>query len=416
MNVSTWLGDPRGWSPARLIHRQTYIDLVRSYLDDYGSQRQLARALGLSEPYVSYLLEPVRALDGPRDEHWSVQLSAAGYQVAEAFKYVKTPSEARARQIADLLCQDRDRRDALLEEVRQARRADRPPQFRHLISAGQANAALRVIGDVHQGALYGTTEAETASSYARVWELARDLPAAIDRGHAPAEFAQALMFLHDTAQALGRPDLALSSARQAIGGLPTPEGRRVGEVHTPVTRLRVNALLAEAVSLNTLGLHQSALLTVTYARILPGLDDEPGIWLRSFLEQELTAMASQPRVSRYQADAIADQALGLVPDDPVLQAGITRRLLDIYLSRMTSRIARRADRLADDLRSASTDGTMSPLRRVQVLRTLARYHQRRLADQATAEGLIGNCLHIVTEACLIQERRQLVREFGRRLS
>src|SRR5215469_10389159 len=39
-------GDSRGWSPERLIHRQTYIDLIRAYLADYGTQRDLARALG----------------------------------------------------------------------------------------------------------------------------------------------------------------------------------------------------------------------------------------------------------------------------------------------------------------------------------------------------------------------------------
>ena len=170
MSASAQRGDSRGWSPDRLIHRQTYIDLIRSYLADYGSQRNLARALGLSEPYVSYLLEPARRSHGLRHEHWSVQLSAAGYQVAETFTYVKTPSEARAHQIAALLGRDRDRREALIEEVRQARRAHLPPQFGQPISASQASAALRVIGDVHQAALYGTTEAETASSYARVWE------------------------------------------------------------------------------------------------------------------------------------------------------------------------------------------------------------------------------------------------------
>jgi hypothetical protein len=411
MNAPARCDDPRGWSPERLIHRQTYIDLIRSYLVDYGSQRNLARALGLSEPYVSYLLEHARRAGTGQHEHWSVLLTAAGYEVAEAFKYVKTPSEARAQQIAGLLGCDRDRREALLAEVRLARRPLNPSQFARPMSASQANAALRVIGDTHQAALYSTAETETASSYARVWDLARDLPASIDPGRDPAEFAQALMFLHDTAQALGRPDLALGFARQAIGALSLPAGS--AREPAQVTRLRMNALLAETVSLNTLGLHRSALLSAAHAQTLPGLLEEPGTWLRSFLEQRLTAMSRQPRASLYEAEAGADQALGLVCDDHVLQAGITRRLLDVYLTRLTGRASRRADQLAADLRHVGrTDAIMSPMRRAQILRTLARYHQQRTADHAATEQLVGDCLRITTEANLVHQRAELVREFA----
>jgi hypothetical protein len=411
MNSPARRDDPLGWSPERLIHRQTYIDLIRSYLADYGSQRNLARALGLSEPYLSYLLEPVRRADRGQREHWSALLSAAGYEAAEAFKYVKTPSEARAQQIAGLLGCDSDRREALLEEVRLARRARRPPRFAQPMPDSQATAALRVIGDIHQTALYSTAELQTASSYARVWELAQGLPASIDPACNPAEFAQVLMFLHDTAQALGRADLALGFARRAIGALPVPPGAT--REPAPVTRLRVNALLAEAVSLNTLGLHRFALLSVAYAQSLPGLGEEPATWQRSLHEQRLTAMAWQPRVSRYEADAVADQARSLVPGDLVLQAGITRRLLDVYLARLAGRASRRADQLADELQEVSPTGAaISPMRRAQILRTLARYHQQRKTSQDTTEQLISECLRITTEANLIHERAELIREFA----
>lgn len=60
---------PPAWDPQRLIHRQTYIDLIRAYLRDYGSQHDLARALGLSEAYASYLLAPLRLGDDRRPAH-----------------------------------------------------------------------------------------------------------------------------------------------------------------------------------------------------------------------------------------------------------------------------------------------------------------------------------------------------------
>lgn len=233
----------RSWDLDRLMHRQTYIDLIRAYLVDYGSQRDLARALGFSEAYASYLLEPLRLAGGGRPAgHWSV-LCAAGREVAEAFKYVKTPAEVRARQIAEQLLTDADRRDVLQYHINMARRAARSPPDSPAMSAGAARAALDVVGEIHQAALYDPAEPVTADSYVRVWELARDLPAQIDPRLNPADHAQALMYLHDTAQVLGRPDLALGFVRQAIRVLPAGRPRDAGS--PTVVRLRVNAIFAE---------------------------------------------------------------------------------------------------------------------------------------------------------------------------
>ncbi|MGH3190089.1 MAG: hypothetical protein ACRDOL_23050 [Streptosporangiaceae bacterium] len=391
------------------MHRQTYIDLIRAYLIDYGSQRDLSRALGLSEAYASYLLEPLRlASDRRQAEHWSVPLCAAGYEVAEAFKYVKTPTEVRARQIAEQLLTDGDRRDVLRYHISMARRRALPSLDSPAMSASTARAALEMIGEIHQASLYDPTEQVTASSYARVWEKARDLPALIDPRFNPTEYAQALLYLHDTAQVLGRPDLALGFARQAIRALPAAQPGLAGS--PGVVRLRINAIFAEIVTLNTLRLHRDALLASEHAESLPGFGDEPQTWLRSFLEQRLTSMTGVPRASVYLAESTADRAAVLIPGDWIAQASVTRRLMDVYLSRITARRIRKAGRLADDLHCAvPRDSGMSPLRRTQILRSLITYH-RRIADTQTAADLIAECLQVATEANLIHQRDELVRE------
>jgi len=391
------------------MHRQTYIDLIRAYLVDYGSQRDLARALGLSEAYASYLLEPLRLANGPRQaEHWSVLLYAAGHEVAEAFKYVKTPAEVRARQIADQLLTDAARRDVLLYHISMAGRVAKPAPSSPAMSASEARAVLKIVGETHHAALYDPAETVTAASYARVWEQARDLPALIDPRLNPVEHAQALMFLHDTAQVLGRPDLALGFARRAICVLP---GARPGNVGSAtVVRLRINAIFAEIVTLNTLGLRRDALWASERAESLPGFGEEPQIWLRSFLEQRLASMTGLPRTSLYLAESTADRAAGLIPGNWIAQAGVSQRLMGIYLSRLTARSTRKAGRLANDLHAAVTrDSGMPPLRRTQILRTLITYH-RRIADTLTAADLIAECLQVTTEANLIHQRDELVRE------
>lgn len=57
----------------RAFHRQMYVDLIRAYLRDYGSQKDLARAMRVSEAYVSFLIEPLRQPDSVRrSPHLSV--------------------------------------------------------------------------------------------------------------------------------------------------------------------------------------------------------------------------------------------------------------------------------------------------------------------------------------------------------
>jgi hypothetical protein len=401
-------GKARGRDLDRVMHRQTYIDLIRAYLADYGSQRDLARALGFSEAYASYLLEPPRLTGDSREApHWSTVLAAAGYEIAEAFKYVKTPAESRARQIADQLLTDADRREVLLYHVSMARKpAELPPDPRTM-SASEARQALHIVGETHQAALNDPAAPVTAASYRRVWQHGRDLPARIDPDLYPAEHAQALMFLHDTAQVLGRADLALGFARRALRVLPCDRPRNHGS--PAVVRLRINAIFAEIVTLNTLGLRADALRASMYAQSLPGFGDEPQTWLRSFLEQRLTSMAGMPRSSIYLAESTAGHAQSLVPGHPIMAASVSRRLMDIYLSRPTGRNARRANQLVDELHRAVRDPGISPLRRAQTLRTLIRYHHG-IADTSTATGLITEFLNVSTEANLIHQRDELIRE------
>jgi hypothetical protein len=402
---------PPAWDPERLIHRQTYIDLIRAYLRDYGSQHDLARALGLSEAYASYLLAPLRLGADRRPAHWADLLTANGAEVAEAFKFAKTPSRIRARQIADLLCTDAERRQVLLHHIALASRPSRFPAGDGVpLPDPEASAAIGALAGLHHSALHDSRPEMTAVTYARVWHEARSLSAAIDPRHNPVGCAQVLMFLHDSAQVLGRADIALGYARKAIGILPS---NRTGAASSadPVP-LHINARFAEVVSLNTLGLRNEARVAIACAEPLRGYRHEPETWLRSFLEEQLNSITGFPRASIYDAERTADMALHLVPDDAILQAGVTRRLMDIYLTRLTARNQRKAERLADRLRPFVTPGSaVSPLRRAQLLRTLARY-SRSVQDTAGTAAMVSQCLRVTAEANLIHQRRELIREFS----
>jgi hypothetical protein len=90
------------------------------------------------------------------------------------------------------------------------------------------------------------------------------------------------------------------------------------------------------------------------------------------------------RISIYQAEKVADQAIALAPAGGVMHASITRRLLDVYISHATARNRRKAKQLAAQLReSALVSENMSPLRRAQILVSLYR-HFRSINDSEVA--------------------------------
>jgi hypothetical protein len=391
----------------RALHRQMYVDLIRAYLRDYGTQKDLARALGTSEAYLSFLLEPLRRPEmSRRPAHWSSALTAPEREIAEAIKFLKTPSEARARQIADQLCTDMRRHDLLLQHIGRARTsAFGARKASAKIPGDQVQAALAAIGNTHQIALFSSDAVANRDAYLEVWDRAARLAEVIDTVRNPAEYAQTLMYLHDAAQVFNRPDLALEHARKAVLALPGPGARCVPE---EVVRLRINALLAEAVSLNTLGLPAEAMAVMDHAACSPGYQHEPEFWLRSFLEQQLTAFKRSQRISIYRAEDIADRAISLVPEDGILHAGITRRLLDVYVSHATARSRRKAHQLAMQLWvSTPANADISPLRHAQALISLHRYF-RSINDNETAKRCFMECMLITKQANLFHQQRELL--------
>ncbi len=374
------------WPRLRIFHRQMYVDLVRAYLADYGTQEELARALNLSAPYMSYILKPFDAgLESSRvSAHWEDVEDVPLLDISEALKYLKTPAKGRARQIADTLCSDSERREVLLEHMRLA--AARRPIVGDIVNPfgrDEIEESIRVIGQLHSVALSSLDPGDTKRAYSQVWAYARQIVDRVDATAFPIEFAQVLMFLHDAASVLGRHDLALQSARRALVSLG---GSRTltGASRDYVARFRLNALLAETVTLNNFGLRDAAMAVAERAQNAPGCDViEPEHWRRSFLEEQLKSLAAMPRSAISEAERKADEACCLSGDRAQQRIGIESRLLDLYVSRDSKGNARRlGERLAGE-----DERRLIPLYEVRLSRALARYYSSRSEPQAAVDTL-----------------------------
>lgn len=397
----------------RVLHRQMYLDLIRAYLRDFGSQRDLARALGLTEAYLSFLIEPLHAAGTRRREsYWADMLMRPDLEIVEAFRFLKTPSEERASQLAAELCTEEERRDVLRYHIAMAQASAKEHGPPATMRVDAARSALTMIGDIYQVAAGSPDATAYRSAYTRVWSLAAPLAEAIDPMRTPVEYTQALMFLHDTAQVWDQHDQALGHARRALVALSRgeiPKGQR-----EEADQLRVTAMHAEAVSLNTLGLNAQALVTIRQAAGPLRRSYDAEVWTRSLLEQELTELASVPRISIYQAETTADRALSLAAATAIAQVAAEYRLLNIYISHASPRSLRKAGQLAARLRlAAGTLDTLTPLRRVQVLRALYR-HSRAVADREAMSADLVKCMKVTREANLFHQHRELLQEARRR--
>jgi hypothetical protein len=347
-----------------------------------------------------------------REAYWVDIMTRPDLEIVEAFRFLKTPSEERASQLAAELCSEQERREALRYHIAMSRASAKRHEPLTAIPVEVARAALALTGNAHQVALASPDATANRSAYARVWSLAAPLAEAIDPVRAPAEFAQALMFLHDTAQVWDRHEHALRYARRALVALTCGNVRKQQRDETD--RLRINAMLAEAVSLNTLGLSTEAMAVAHQAIELLRYSPEPEVWTRSLLEQELTALASTRRISIYQAETTADRALSFTTANAAAQVAAECRLLNIYTAHASPRSVRQGSQLAARLRLAVASlNDLTPLRRVQVFRALYR-HSRAVADKVAMSADLVNCMRVTHEANLFHQHRELLREASRR--
>ncbi|MGW7613476.1 hypothetical protein ACWGKW_40790 [Streptomyces sp. NPDC054766] len=398
-------------SRLRMFHRQMYIDLVHAYLEDYGTQRQLARALGVQDVHISNLLEPFRQFrEGRReDAYWGDSVGILQVEVGEALKFLKTPSRLRAQQIADSLCSDRERRAVLLDHMRLA--AERSPTFAasmlNPVDREELAEDIRAIGKLHSVALSGIRPEDTRIAYSQVWDSAGRAISRVDPRLFPIEYAQILMFLHDAASVLGRHDLALQDARQALLVL-SGSCADAGESRDYVERFRINALLAEVVTLNNMGLRDGALVVLERAKEAPWYTMETEHWKRSFLEESLKSMIATPRSAIRDAEQAAEEACDLAGRRTQQWKGTQSKLLDVYVARGS---IRKADHLADELARSELD-SLSPLYGVRVLRSLARYYKARTDSGSVLNSLV-KAAAIAASANLTHQSEEIRRQVER---
>lgn len=401
----------REWSPDRIYHRQMYVDLVRAYLREFGSQRELARVTGLHEVSLSRWLEPTRLETYRRsDMYWGDLITSPIDSFAKGTTDVQMISLVRIKAMVGALTSDEDRQSTLLWHIERERE--------RLMSRGDdgwqteddMKAAMSRLGHRHGEALSSSDSRLVAAAFADVWAEATQIAQRIDPRRYPLEVTQVLLYLDDAAATFNRSDLALGYARKAL--LVLSQNKPGAHEHGHLWhRFWINAVAAEARALHVLGLDRDVERLANRAKSFDGYRIEPESWERTILEQQLNAMASERPVRIYAAEAIADRLHMLSEPNPAFEGTLRSKMVSIYVSRGTKRSVRKAEmQVSEFLRLAVNGGDISPLRRVSLLRSAARYYHH-IGDQKTRNDLVALALSLSELGYFLHQRAEIAREY-----
>jgi hypothetical protein len=385
-----------------------YVDLVRSYLLDFGSRRSLARALGVKESFVTYLLTPF----GARSPHGGL-LPA------------KTPSQVKAERLVTLLCADVERRAVLLRHITAAREhaPARTLWQGPTLEPGRGPLAslaevVRLQERLRAVAAGGPSPARARAAYLGLW---RHGQAALDRFPAvtdPLAYTQLLLYLHEAACVLDRADLALDYARQAQ--LVLRQAYLAHDRQDAGTWLLAGAARAEVVALNNLGLVEAAQQCALHVeqKVLAG-ELVRASWLPHLYRDRLTSLRKLHRFAVSEAEILYDRAGALLKGaDRAAAVLLDERHAGALLAHGTQRSLRKAEPLVERAVQAVSAGSgrenapqLGALHRAQVWRTAARFAWQ-TGDRARWAVCLRRCLRMVAGAGLAHQRRQLERQYG----
>lgn len=382
------------WRPGPEWHQRISADVLRSYLRRRGwSQRDLARALGVSEVHVSHIFNPE-----PRP------------------RVARLIAPRREGQLFDLLEIDPEGREVLRDHLARARRGRRQPEPEgSWLDRPAVEAALASLRDLHGVASYSPDAAAAGRAYLRLWEAAGQILERVHPRQQALDRFEVLMLLHDAACVLNRPALALGYARQALVLLDQdPPTAAAGE---RFDQARVHAHRAEIVALNNLGLPGSALdVAERVEQELPGFAAATALWLPQLAGDQLSSYGRLPghQIVIGDAEGFRHAAERYVEPRSTMAAMLDNGLARAYLTHGSTRSLRRAEALIETGRGRAEDGALplGPLHRALLLRTAARYELCTRGSTEIWAELLGRCLTFVDEVGLTHQRAELEQEFG----
>ncbi|MCC9075952.1 hypothetical protein FKZ61_007495 [Litorilinea aerophila] len=270
-----------------LLHREVAVQTLQGLLRERGSKERLARQLGVSPQYLSYLLDP-----------WNH----------------RTPSPALARRLVAALPLEPEQRATLWEHLMLCQ-VNRLEARRAAFLEGRRSVLLNAEEHLHQ-LLQASAEAQFGPNavsrvkYRLVYEGGRYLAQVVGPREDLRVFIEASLVAHNAANVLNYPVSALWMARQ-VNYVPEEIWLQALRDREEAIHYQVYGLLATATAYHNLGLYGEEYACCDQAEALlaeAGTTRLQENWLPHLYRNKLNALMYTPRFSIGEAENIAHRA------------------------------------------------------------------------------------------------------------
>jgi tetratricopeptide (TPR) repeat protein len=305
------------------LHREVYVAVLDSLLQERGSKRHLANVVGITPQYLSY----VCVLD---------------QDPADLRAVSRTPSLAVAERIVRALPLPLEQRESLLEHMTLA--CERRLQAHESLQLRWADTTVdELVGELqrmHHRATFAQDLGSSRAEYRAIQEATGIILCRLDLRRQPFALASLCLIRSSVQCVLDRADDALWNAklaRAALSNLSLAIERQDG---AKAEDLFVNAMQAEAVAYHNLGLFREAYRCCARAEASPAIGGRLDRWKPHLYRDKLNALSEIPRFAISEAMGLVDQVRavcerGIYSDEEndLLLVMMHRSLAQAYLQR-----------------------------------------------------------------------------------
>ena len=376
------------------LHREVYIALLNSALQEKASKRHLAEHIGITQQYLSYLLNPE----------------------TDDLHNFRVPSAKIAQKIASTLPLEREQREHLLEHMYLARdgTSHTTQTLRSELLAHPIEHFLQELRDAHQEANFATDPHLSRMKYLVVRDTCKMLLEYPILYTYPLNTVEVRMMLHDAQCLLNRTEDALYHAKLARAIMDSlsrddyyREQERFDSYHIEVFR-------AEARAYSDLRLYREAYDKCLEAEASDAMRYQPAAAIPQLYRDKLQALCRKPRFALSEAEGLVAQVTAICESSSNDLAPRWLFMTNQYLARayLNHQNMKKAQNILKVIiEEINTIPHLGPLHQTLFLKTYAKFRWQE-GDCTEWEYFIKQALTYAVEAGLAHQISDIKRTYG----
>jgi hypothetical protein len=376
------------------IHREVYIAILNSILQEPGSKRHLVKHLEITQQYLSYLLNP--ETDDPHNS--------------------RIPSAKIAQKIANALPLEPEQREQLLQHMYLSRDSTShiAQSLRSELLARPIEDFLQELRDAEQVANFATDPHISRTTYLVIRDTCKMLLEYPTLYTYPLCAVEVCLLLHDAQCILNRTEDGLYHAKLARRIMDSLSRNDYYREQERFDSYQIEVLRAEARAYSDLRLYREAYDKCVEAEMSEVVRYQPEECLSQFYRDKLQALCRKPRFALSEAEGLVAKVRAICESSNNVLAPRWLFMTNQYLARayLNHHNLKKAKRLLSTLsEEIRTVPHLGPLHQTMFLKTYAKFRWEE-GDASEWEYFIRHALTRAIDAGLAHQISDIKHTYG----